>query len=426
MHVSAIVAAGGRGQRLGAGVPKQLLDLGGRSILQRSVDALASSGLVTDIVVVLPEPLVAGAEATLGGPGVRVVPGGARRQDSVALGFEATLPSVDVVLVHDAARPLVSRGIIARTIDAAASQGAAIAAVRARDTVKRAGDREGRAVILATLPREEIWLAQTPQAFRYEVLREAVELGRRGVEATDEAALAELAGHTVCLVEGDLLNMKITTAEDLRLARILLAAEAAGLLTSPPGPPGGEGGIRAERTTSGEPSGTGVTTDRPPGFAGLVRVGLGYDLHRFVRGRRLVLAGVRIPHDVGLAGHSDADAIAHAVTDAILGAAALGDIGSLFPDTAPQWKDADSMAMLAEAVSRVRAASYVVSNVDVVVITEEPKIGPYREAMRENLARVLDVTPAQVFVKGKTSEGVDGIGRGEALAVHAVAMLHQR
>jgi 2-C-methyl-D-erythritol 4-phosphate cytidylyltransferase/2-C-methyl-D-erythritol 2,4-cyclodiphosphate synthase len=417
MRVAAIVAAGGRGERLGAGVPKQMLDLGGRSILQRSVEAMAGSGLVAETVVVLPETLVAAGETIVGSPGIRVVPGGPRRQDSVALGFDATWASADVVLVHDAARPLVSREIVARTIDAAASFGAAIAAVRSRDTVKRAGSREGREVVVATLPREEIWLAQTPQGFRYEVLREAIALGRRGTPATDEAALAELAGHHVCLVEGDVLNMKITTADDLRLARALLAAGAVGPHASPPVRLQSEGGSPEEPSPGAQPARV------SPYAADAVRVGLGYDLHRFARGRRLVLGGVQIPFDFGLAGHSDADAVAHAVTDAILGAAALGDIGSLFPDTAAEWKDADSMAMLAEAFSRVRAAAYAVTNVDVVVIAEAPKIGPYRDAIRRNLARVLGLDPSRVFVKGKTNEGVDGIGRGEALAVQAVAVL---
>ena len=412
-RVVAIVAAGGRGARLGAEVPKQLLDLQGRSVLQRSIDALLDSGLVALVVVVLPPDLVAGAS---GGAHVRpepgrvtVVAGGARRQDSVALGFDAVPDWADIVLVHDAARPFVSRDVIERAIRAAADHGAAIAAVRARDTVKRAALDEGRAVIDATLPREQIFLAQTPQGFRRPVLADAVRLGRGGVEATDEASLAELAGHTVAIVEGDVLNMKITTEADLRLARALLAADTAAA-----------GGAHAPAAVD-PGTAPGVSRSGPPSPG--VRIGLGYDLHRFVAGRPLLLGGVSIPHHQGLAGHSDADAVAHAVTDAVLGAASLGDIGQLFPDTDPRWSGADSLMMLREAVARVHAAGYRVGNVDVTVIAQAPKIGPHRAAIAARMADVLQIDPAAVSVKGKTNEGVDAVGRGEALAVHAVASL---
>ena len=396
MKVAAIVAAGGQGQRLGAGQPKQFLEIDGRSLLQRSVEALLGTGLVADVVVVAPAGQVERVAAApwVDRGRVRVVAGGARRQDSVANGFDAVPRDAEIVLVHDAARPFVSREVVARTVAAAAAHGAAIAAVRARDTVKHASVDAGREVVQGTLPRDEIFLAQTPQAFRREVLDAAVRAGRLGAEATDEAALAELAGQRVTLVEGDVLNMKITTEADLRIARVLAAAERTG----------GPGAVSRESGAS-------------------VRVGSGYDLHRFVPGRPLVLGGIRIPADVGLAGHSDADAIAHALTDAILGAAALGDIGQLFPDSDQRWKDADSLMMLRAAVERVRAAGYVVGNVDVTVIAERPKIGPHRDAIRASLARALGVDPDRVSVKGKTNEGVDALGRGEALAVHAVALL---
>jgi 2-C-methyl-D-erythritol 4-phosphate cytidylyltransferase/2-C-methyl-D-erythritol 2,4-cyclodiphosphate synthase len=378
VRVVAIVAAGGRGLRLGAGVPKQVLALGGATLLQRSVDALLGSGVVGAVVVALPADLVAEAGCHLRpDPGrVHVVEGGARRQDSVARAFAAVPADAEIVLVHDAARPFVSRDVVARVAEAAAAHGAAVAAVRARDTVKRCTVRDGAVVVAETLPREAIYLAQTPQGFRRDVLAAALRVGEH-LEATDEAMLAEAAGVPVHLVEGDERNMKITTAADLDLARGLAA-----------GPP---------------------------------RTGLGYDLHRFVEGRPLVLGGVRIPHDLGLLGHSDADAIAHAVTDAVLGAAALGDIGALFPDTDPRWKDADSMRLLAAAVARVREAGGRIVNLDVVVVAERPKIGPHRDAIRAALAAVLGVAPGAVSVKGKTNEGVDAIGRGEALAVHAVA-----
>ncbi len=380
MHVSAIIAAGGRGLRFGDARPKQLRLLAGRSILERSVEAFARHDRVTEVVVALPEALLAEPPAFLARPDARItlVPGGARRQDSVANAFRAVAGRADLVVIHDAARPLVSAGLITRTIEAAAAHGAAIAAVPSVDTVKRAGV-DG--VITATLPRGEIHLAQTPQAFRTEVLASALARAAEGDEATDEASLVERAGTGVWLVEGDAGNLKITTEDDLRMAERLVGA--------------------------------------PPGL----RIGQGYDLHRLVPGRPLVLGGVTIPGDVGLLGHSDADAVCHALTDALLGAAAAGDIGRHFPDTDPTWQGADSLELLREAVAIVRRQGWQVVNVDVVVVAQRPKLSPHVDGMRARLAGVLGVEPACVSVKGKTNEGVDAVGAGEAIAVHAVALL---
>ena len=382
MHVTAIIAAGGRGARFGGTLPKQLLPLGGRPILQRSVEAFAGHARVTDLVVALPAELVADPPGYLrtGAKPLALVEGGARRQDSVARAFARVPAGAEIVVVHDAARPLVSDALIARTVEAAADDGAAIAALAATDTVKR-GSAER--LVVGTVPRGEIFLAQTPQAFRTSVLRAALAHGGPGADATDEAALVERTGHPVRLVDGDPRNVKITTADDLALAERLLASPSTSLL----------------------------------------RIGTGYDLHRLVEGRRLVLGGVVIPFDRGLAGHSDADAVCHAVTDAILGAAAAGDIGRHFPDSDPRWKDADSLTLLARAVEIVAAGGYGIVNVDVVVIAERPRLVPYIDAMRANLARVIGITAAQVGIKGKTNEGVGSIGAGESIAVHAVALL---
>ena len=387
MHVSAIIAAGGRGARLGGERPKQFLPLCGRPILQRSVEAFAQHDGIAEIVVVLPPDLVADAPDYLknGTKPIAVIDGGERRQDSVANAFARVAGHTEVVVIHDAARPLVSSDLIQRTLDAAVEHGAAIAAQRVTDTVKR-GDAD--LVIVDTLPRGEIFLAQTPQAFRVAVLRDALALARGPVEATDEATLAERAGHRVQLVEGDSQNMKITTADDLALAERVI------------GPP----------------------THGSLGAAAL-RIGNGYDLHRLVEGRPLVLGGLVIPSDRGLVGHSDADAVCHAVTDAILGAAASGDIGRHFPDTDAAWKDADSLALLARAVRIVGDAGFSVVNVDVVVIAERPKLAPHIDAMRTSLARALGVGVERVSVKGKTNEGVDSTGAGASIAVHAVALL---
>jgi len=237
-------------------------------------------------------------------------------------------------------------------------------------------------VIVETLPRDEIFLAQTPQAFTRDVIRQAVAASRSGARATDEAMLAEQAGHRVHVVDGDPANVKITTAGDLEEARRRFEGAS---------------------TTS--------------------RVGVGYDLHRLVEGRPLVLGGVRVPSERGALGHSDADVICHSITDAILGAARAGDIGQHFPDTDPRWKDASSVALLKQALSVVQGRGYAVENVDVVVILEAPRLGPHRAAIEQHLADALDLDVSRVSVKAKTNEGVDAVGRGEAIAAHAVCML---
>lgn len=368
---------------MGGDRPKQLLSLGGATILQRSVAAFDRCDRVDEIVLVVPPELATDTSlaSTPDGTPLRVVPGGTRRQDSVARGFDASSSSSEILVVHDAARPLCPTELIVRTIEAAARHGAAIAALPAQDTVKQRAAGDDR-FVGRTLARQCIVLAQTPQAFRREVLAEAVRLGRRGVEATDEAVLAERAGYRVALVEGDPQNIKITTERDLSLARRLL--------------------------------GDTMVTER---------VGFGYDLHRLVEGRPLVLGGIRIPHDRGLAGHSDADAVCHAVADAILGAAASGDIGQHFPDTDPRWEGASSIELLRAVVDLVRSRGFVVVNLDVVVVAERPKIGPHADRMRVAVASAVGLEPGAVSIKGKTNEGMDATGRGEAIATHAVALL---
>lgn len=382
MHVSAIIAAGGRGFRFGVSLPKQLLLLGGTPILERSVDAYRRCDLVGDIVVALPEDLAQRPPQYLlaGSRPVTIVGGGERRRDSVANAFARISDRADIVVIHDAARPLVSDALIRRTVHAASESGAAIAAVRARDTVKRA---DAHGAITATLPREEIFLAQTPQAFRVGVLRDALAMPG---DATDEAMLAERAGHVVRVVDGDPRNLKITTPDDLQNAERLLGLGAAPAL----------------------------------------RIGNGYDLHRLVPGRPLILGGVTIPFEKGLEAYSDGDAVAHAVTDAILGAAGAGDIGRHFPDTDPAWKGANSLDLLGRAATIVRAAGFALVNADVVVIAQRPKLVPHVDAIRANLARALGADPSQVSVKGKTNEGVDSMGAGESIAVHAVVLLARR
>jgi 2-C-methyl-D-erythritol 4-phosphate cytidylyltransferase / 2-C-methyl-D-erythritol 2,4-cyclodiphosphate synthase len=383
VFVSAIIAAGGRGLRFGGSFPKQLLTLGGRPILARSVDAFVACDVISEIVVALPADLAAAPPSYLEqrGKPVTVVSGGDQRRTSVANAFARVSERAEIVVIHDAARPLVSADLIRRTVAAASETGAAIAALRAHDTVKQTN---GAGAITATLPRERIYLAQTPQAFRVPVLRDALRLAG---EATDEAMLAERAGHTVRVVDGDPRNLKITTPDDLTMA---------------------------EHLTSGSAQ------------APALRIGNGYDLHRLVPGRPLILGGVHIPFEKGLEAHSDGDVICHAVTDAVLGAAGAGDIGRHFPDTDSAWKNADSIELLRRASAIVREAGYAIVNVDVVVIAQTPKLAPHAEAIRGNVASALGCDASPVSVKGKTNEGMDSMGAGESIAVHAVALLSRR
>jgi len=282
--------------------------------------------------------------------------------------------------VHDAARPFATPALAAEVVRAAAREGAALAAVPATDTVKRAA--AGGRSVAETLDRRAVWLAQTPQAFRAAVLRRAFEAaGAAAAEATDECALVERLGHPVILVPGDPANVKLTTPDDLDAARARLEAPVA--------------------------------------------MGVGYDTHRFSAGRKLVLGGVEFEGD-GLLGHSDADVCAHAIGDAILGAAGLGDIGRHFPDTDAQFKSADSMVLLAEATKRVRAAGFEIGNIDSTIIAQAPKMAPHIQAMRERLSFVLCVAVDQVNVKAKTAEKMGPVGEGLAIEARAVALLRVR
>jgi 2-C-methyl-D-erythritol 4-phosphate cytidylyltransferase/2-C-methyl-D-erythritol 2,4-cyclodiphosphate synthase len=388
MQVTAIVAAGGAGVRYGGALPKQLVEIDGQTILERTVRLFLDHASVSEVIVALPRALLDDPPAYLQRDAgrLRLVAGGTRRQDSVANAFRAASDSAEIIVVHDAARPFASADLISRTIAAAAESGAAVAAVQARDTVKRLkpGPADAGPHVQETLARETIFLAQTPQAFRRDVLRAALDTAG---DATDEATLAERAGYAVRIVEGEASNIKITAPEDAPLAEAI-----------------------ARRA---RPARTG-------------RAGIGYDLHRLVEGRPLVLGGVTIPYERGLSGHSDADALCHAITEAVLGAAAAGDIGRHFPDTDPAWQGASSIGLLRRAAGIAGAAGLEVGNVDATVIAERPKLAAYVDRMRANIAAALGIAVDRVSVKGKTNEGVGELGRGEAIAVHAIALLRSR
>lgn len=379
MSVGVVIVAAGRGERLGGDVPKQLLDIGGRTMLRRAIAIFDGHPDVAEIVVVLPPDLVARG-ASIAGAMTRpcgFIGGGARRQDSVRHGVGALSDAVDLILIHDAARPFAGRAVVDRVIAGARADGAAVPAIQAPDTVKQVDSDASH--VARTLPRAGIRLAQTPQGFRRAVLEAALRLGEDAADATDEAMLVERGGRPVRIVEGDPGNWKVTTMDDLSAAR---------------------------RRVMPVP-----------------RVGTGYDLHRLVAGRTLVLAGVVLSRDVGPESHSDGDVVCHALVDALLGAAGAGDIGRHFPNTDARWKDAPGLDLLARAMAIVAERGFGVGNADVTVVLERPKLAPHVDAIAGAIAAVLGIDPHAVNVKGKTSEGVDAVGRGEAIVAHAVAVL---
>jgi 2-C-methyl-D-erythritol 4-phosphate cytidylyltransferase / 2-C-methyl-D-erythritol 2,4-cyclodiphosphate synthase len=383
---AALIVAAGRGTRVAGPVPKQYAQLGGTSVLARTLGVLLEHPAIDVGVVAIAEPDRARYEAAVVGGHPKLAPpvlGGATRQRSVLNGLRALAAlSPSSVLIHDAARPFVTPDIVDRVLAALQGSPGAIAAVPLADTLKRAG-HDGR--IEATIDRAGLWRAQTPQGFRFDAILQAHEavLAAGREDLTDDAAVAEWAGLPVELVEGSEANVKLTTAEDL--ARAARAVEAA-----PAGP-------------------------------GEVRTGQGFDVHRFAAGDHVWLCGVRIPHARALEGHSDADVGLHALTDALLGAIGDGDIGQHFPNTDPRWRGAASHVFLADAARRVHARGGAVSNVDVTLLCESPKIAPHREAMRARIAEILKLDISRVAVKATTTEGLGFTGRREGIAAMATA-----
>ena len=409
---------------MGADVPKQYLDLGGMPIVVRSIAALASSGAVGEIVAAVPPGDEKQFErdivhryslSSLFERGCTVVAGGSSRQASVTRALAAVSGEYEIVVVHDAARPLVTAGEVWAAVEAAMEWGAATCATAPTDTVKSvrpAKTHRAAHFVVETLDRSRLRMIQTPQAFKLSVLREAHEHSN-GSPTTDDCALVERLGLPVAVVPGSPRNIKITNPLDLAVAEALLASDS----KQGAGPGATCGGAEAnamEMSWMGASGGL----ESPA-----IRLGQGFDLHRLVPGRRLVLGGIEIPAGYGLAGHSDADVLTHAVIDALLGAAGLGDIGQHYPDTDPAYAGASSIALLSHTVDMLRAAGYRVCSLDTVVIAEQPKIGPFVAQMRESLANTMKVSPGCVNIKGKTTEGLGPTGTGEAIAALAVAMV---
>jgi 2-C-methyl-D-erythritol 4-phosphate cytidylyltransferase / 2-C-methyl-D-erythritol 2,4-cyclodiphosphate synthase len=377
--IYALVVAAGRGDRFGGAVPKQYLALGDGTVLRHAVASFALNPRIAGVLVAIrPEDRALFENAVAGLPLLPPVAGGALRQDSVRLGLEALAGhGPDRVLIHDGARPFPDSRLIDRVIDALDEAPAAIPCLALRDTVKRA---EG-SVIRGTVARAELWRAQTPQGFRFAAIL-AAHRAAAGRDLTDDSAVAEAAGIEPVLVAGSEDNLKLTTAEDFAAALRLLMARQ-----------------------------------------GEIRVGQGFDAHAFGPGDRLVLCGVEIPHGQGLVGHSDADVGLHALTDAILGAAALGDIGQHFPPSDPQWRGAASDTFLRHAAGLVGGRGGAVVHVDVTILCERPRIGPYRAAMAERIAAILGIGAERVSVKATTTDRLGFLGRGEGIAAQAVATL---
>ncbi len=424
MSASVVILAAGTGSRLaaalGAGAPRKgLLEVAGKPLVAWSVETLAKVPSVTEVVVVLHEDDFESAQEPLRAAGAsKFVKGGARRQDSTLAGVKASDPRSEMVLVHDAARPLVEGAHVEKALARAREVGAALLAVPAKDTVKRVdGDR----IVKETPPRKELWLAQTPQIARRGQLIEALEKAGAS-EVTDEASALERLGQKVAVVEGSYENLKLTTADDLPVvSRLLGRRQQERAVSETPNSQRNDPGELSRKKTASMSRGQldGALVGAP------YRVGLGTDIHRLVEGRKLLLAGVDIPFEKGLLGHSDGDALFHAVIDAALGAAGLGDIGEMYSDKDARWKGADSRQLLLGALAKVRAAGWEVSQADVTIRAEAPRMSPHKPALRAALASALSLPESRVNIKAKTNEGLDAIGRGEAIAVDAVVILSE-
>jgi len=400
--LSVIVAAAGSSRRMQGAGAKPFLSLRGRPVLAYCLDVFETTPLVDRVILVAnaADEGMARCHALVRRfrfrKVVRVVAGGDTRMESVARGL-AALEGIEgdgpgLVAVHDAARPFVSHTLLEALARAAARDGAAVPGLPVTDTLKRGGSDS---LVAETVDRRDLYRVQTPQVFRGDILRQAYRAAAaESFPATDDAALVERRGLPVTLVPGDPDNIKITTPSDL------LRAEAIARRTATP--------LLAPRV--------------PPGC----RAGIGFDVHRLVRGRDLVLGGVRVDHPLGLDGHSDADVVVHAVMDALLGAVGERDIGHHFPDSDPAYADADSLALLRRVLDLVAAAGWEPVNVDTTIAAQRPRLAPHTDAMRHNLATVLDIPPDRVGVKATTTEGLGIVGREGGIAAWAVALLRQR
>jgi len=385
-RITAIVPAAGRGRRMGGDRPKQYLHLGAKPLLWHVLWRLEASPLVSDIVLVLRREDMDYVRQRLiekenFAKISALVPGGVERRESVYLGLQQT--DADIVLIHDAVRPFVSDALLGRVVEATREHGAVLPALKVVETIKQVEDDR----VVASPSREGLWRAQTPQGFERRLLQRAHNEVGADREVTDDAMLVELLGHAVHVVPGEVDNLKITTPEDMAWAEERVGKK-------------------------GEPM-----------MAGGSRIGQGYDVHRLVEGRSLILGGIDVPFELGLAGHSDADVLTHAIIDALLGALSGGDIGQLFPDTDPQYENISSLILLQRVGGMIAEEKARVAHVDAVVMAQRPRLAPYLPAMRSALAATLGIDSGQVSLKATTTEGLGFVGREEGMAAQAIALL---
>lgn len=382
--IAVIIAAAGRGRRMGGPVPKQFLKIGGEPVLLKTLRIFEKMDETDDIFIVTGEEHIEYCRSMAKNGGIdklaAVVAGGAERQDSVYKALKevsSRRPDTEYVLIHDGARPFAEPDMIRRVIEATGLYGASTACVPMKDSLRKTGASGGSCDFVESraVDRSRYFAVQTPQGFRLADIMSAYErAAAEGYRGTDDASIAERAGIAISLVAGDYGNIKITTREDLPMEN---------------------------------------------------RVGTGFDVHRFEEGRRLVLGGVEIPYDKGLAGHSDADVLVHALMDALLGAAALGDIGRHFPDTDNRYRGISSLKLLEHVRSLLADEGYEIGNADVTVIAQEPKIAPHIEEMRDNIAKVLKLEKSRINIKGTTTERLGFTGRREGIAAEAVCSVYR-
>lgn len=382
VHTGVVIPAAGSGTRMRSNTPKQFLELGGKPLLVHSISAFAECDFIAQVAVAVSEEHYDAALQMLsrylpGNPKIVITIGGRRRQDSVKNAIDSLDETIGIVMVHDGARPLITRDLIERCYREILEHGAAIAAVPVKDTLKRADDD---LKVSATVNRDTLWQAQTPQGARKELLEKAY-LQNGAADVTDESTLLEQAGIPVHLVTGEESNFKITRMEDLVLAESIIANRK-----------------------------------------GLIRIGHGFDAHRFLDGRPLILGGVEIEHHRGLAGHSDADVVCHALCDAILGAIGEGDIGSHFPDNDPAYEGVSSLILLDKVMELCTSRGMKLTNADLTVVCQTPKLASYIDAMKAQLAHHCLVGMGRVNIKATTTEKMGYVGREEGISCHAVVL----
>jgi len=393
--VTAIVLAAGSGKRMNSSINKVFMLLADEPMLLHSILTFSSCSEVDNLIVVAAPGEVEHVENMLyplnGIKTWQVVSGGSERQYSIANALKTMPQTTDIVLVHDGARPLVNIQCITNVIQAATVYQAAVVAVPVKDTIKTVNDS---GTVTGTPERQTLWSIQTPQGFHAPILRRAYERAAQdGYLGTDDASLVERLGVSIKIVVGSYENIKVTTPEDLIIAEALMQVKNSGLYK-----------IECEAKN-------------------MVRFGMGYDVHKLVEGRKLILGGVEIPYICGLDGHSDADVLLHGIADALLGAAALGDIGRHFPDTDMKYKGVSSIILLERVREIIAEHGYIVNNIDGTIVAERPKLAPYILEMNQRIAAALQVEVGQVNVKATTTEGLGFAGKGAGIAAYAVASI---